>query len=123
MSERDLRAVARFLRMTPGLSSQVIGDLLGENCDHCRRLLLVYASTFEFGGASWLAWWPGCSLTSMISVVCCTCPKATMRQVEVSLCASHQPSCSGSRVQGQLGIVLAGSRLPCMRKNSGCSRS
>lgn len=49
VSERDLRAVSRFLR-TPGLSRQVIGDLLGENCEHCKRLLVVFASTFEFRG-------------------------------------------------------------------------
>lgn len=49
VSERDLRAVARFLR-TPGLSRQVIGDLLGESCENCKRLLAVFASTFEFRG-------------------------------------------------------------------------
>lgn len=50
VTDRDLRAVARFLRMTPGLSRKVIGDLLGENCERCKRLLMIYASTFEFAG-------------------------------------------------------------------------
>lgn len=50
VTERDLRAVARFLRLSPGLGRKVIGDLLGENCERCKRLLLVYASTFEFQG-------------------------------------------------------------------------
>ncbi|KAK9813749.1 hypothetical protein WJX73_006923 [Symbiochloris irregularis] len=54
VSERDLRAVARFLR-SPGLSRQVIGDLLGENCEHCKRLLVVFASTFEFRGETFEA--------------------------------------------------------------------
>lgn len=55
VTDRDLRAVARFLRMTPGLSRKVIGDLLGENCERCKRLLMIYASTFEFAGARCLA--------------------------------------------------------------------
>ena len=37
--------------MTPGLSRKVIGDLLGEQCERCKRLLVIYASTFEFKGA------------------------------------------------------------------------
>ena len=76
VTERDLRAVARFLRMTPGLSRKVIGDMLGENCDHCKRLLLVFSYTFEFKGAQP----PPCSgrhasCSLMQEAACCSCKR------------------------------------------------
>lgn len=40
----------RFLRMCPGLSRQIIGDLLGENNERCLRVLECFTASFDFTG-------------------------------------------------------------------------
>ena len=45
-------AWCRFLRMCPGLSRQLIGDLLGENNERCLRVLERFTASFDFRGAS-----------------------------------------------------------------------
>lgn len=40
----------RFLRMCPGLSRQIIGDLLGENNERCLRVLECFTASFDFRG-------------------------------------------------------------------------
>lgn len=42
--------LCRFLRMCPGLSRQIIGDLLGENNERCLRVLECYTASFDFRG-------------------------------------------------------------------------
>ena len=41
---------SRFLRLTPGLSRQVIGELLGENNERCIRVLDLFTASFDFKG-------------------------------------------------------------------------
>lgn len=53
--ERDILGVARFLRMCPGLSRQLIGDLLGENNERCLRVLECFTASFDFTGLSFEA--------------------------------------------------------------------
>ena len=40
----------RFLRMCPGLSRQLIGDILGENNERCLRVLECFTASFDFSG-------------------------------------------------------------------------
>ena len=42
--------VARFLRHCPGLSKQMIGDLLGENDQFFLDVLDAFTATFQFRG-------------------------------------------------------------------------
>jgi hypothetical protein len=42
--------LCRFLRMCPGLSRQLIGDLLGENNERCLRVLECFTASFDFTG-------------------------------------------------------------------------
>jgi len=42
--------LSRFLRMCPGLSRQLIGDLLGENNERCLRVLECFTASFDFTG-------------------------------------------------------------------------
>ena len=42
--------LCRFLRMCPGLSRQIIGDLLGENNERCLRVLECFTASFDFTG-------------------------------------------------------------------------
>ena len=42
--------MCRFLRMCPGLSRQIIGDLLGENNERCLRVLECFTASFDFTG-------------------------------------------------------------------------
>lgn len=46
--EEDVRAIVRFIRETPGLSKEKIGNILGEPDNLSRRVLADYASTFDF---------------------------------------------------------------------------
>ncbi|KAK9840631.1 hypothetical protein WJX81_005711 [Elliptochloris bilobata] len=46
----DEVAVARFMRSTPGLPRQLVGDLLGEVEPRCLRVLDAFTRSFDFGG-------------------------------------------------------------------------
>ena len=49
----DEVVVARFLRSTPGLPRQLVGDLLGEVEPRCLRVLDAFTRSFDFRGV-----WP-----------------------------------------------------------------
>lgn len=50
MQDKQSHACCRFLRMCPGLSRQLIGDILGENNERCLRVLECYTASFDFTG-------------------------------------------------------------------------
>ena len=47
----DPAAVARFLRCSPGLNKQTIGELLGEYDEFFLEVLRHFTDTFDFTGA------------------------------------------------------------------------
>ena len=64
----------RFLRTTPGLSYQVIGDLVGEHSERCCQLLTLFTDSFDFSGE--LACMP-CSCAPMACNHCGHCLQLT----------------------------------------------
>lgn len=46
--EDDVRAIVRFIRETPGLSKEKIGNVLGEPDNLSRKVLADYTATFDF---------------------------------------------------------------------------
>ena len=51
MQEEDLMAVVRFLRTTPNLSYDIVGELLGEPSERCCQVLELFTDSFDFSGA------------------------------------------------------------------------
>lgn len=48
--DSDVRSIVRFIRETPGLSKEKIGNILGEPDNLSRRVLADYSTTFNFEG-------------------------------------------------------------------------